>query len=105
MSGKKQKSHSCESKKHADINGGEKNSGRREMKILKDLAQRLTTLLASICIPSVRFCQELHVIIKMLENKMNEGNATRTAAKAVRRQEQELEKEELAEAKRQAACT
>lgn len=105
MSGKRQKSHSCESNKPADNNGKEKNSGRREIQILKDIARRLTTLLASICMPSVRFCQELQLIIKMLESKRQEGMAARTAAKAARRREEELEKEELAEAKRHAACT
>lgn len=105
MSGKKQKSHSLESKEHTDIDSARKPSGRREMNILNKICLLLSSLLESIGTPSVRFCNKLHEMAEMIESKRQEGHTAREAAKAVRLRDRELEKEELAEAKRHAACT
>lgn len=105
MSGKKQKKHLLTAEEYAEMPGEKKPSGRREMKILNKICLLLINLLDSIGTPSVRFCNKLHEMAEIMERKRQEGMAARTAAKAARRREEELEKEELAEAKRHAACT
>lgn len=105
MSGKKLPHPLREVGEHIDTASPKKDSGRLEMEELREIEQRLGTLLDSIGIPSVRFCNELHNIEKMVASKRYEGISIRAAGKEARLQAQAEEQQELAEAKRHASCT
>lgn len=105
MSGKKRSHPLHEVGEHIDTARPKKDSGRPEMRELKEIKQRLRTLLDSIGTPSVRFCTELNEIEKMSASKRDEGISIRAAGKEARLQAQAEELQELAEAKRHASCT
>lgn len=105
MGRKIQKKYLQENNRPADIDDLKKLSGRHEIKELKEIRMKLSMLLNSIDTPSVRFCHELHEIEKMAADKRKEGVSAQMTRKDVRLQAQAEEQQELAEAKKHAACT